>query len=102
MLRLPVTRAHADPCWFTFPLLLADAKRRPALTAHLDAHGIDWRPVLAGNIARQPAFRGRVESDGALPVADALFAGGLWLPVHPMITEEDMRYVAETVLAFFR
>lgn len=68
---------------FAFPLLLdADAPLdRSELCRRLEAQGVQTRPISGGNLARQPAFAAvpgaRVE--GALPVADAVHARGLFV-----------------------
>jgi CDP-6-deoxy-D-xylo-4-hexulose-3-dehydrase len=91
---LPEIREQADPCWYTLPLIVAD---RPGLIKRLDAAKIDWRPILAGNITRQPAYKDHVKTSGMLIVADTLFNYGIWLPVHPTLTINDMEYVARSV-----
>ena len=45
--------------WFGFPLTVRpDAPFRPSeLIAHLEARGVETRPIMAGNISEQPAMR---------------------------------------------
>lgn len=88
---LPKIHDKADPCWHTFPMIVDD---RPALVKRLTDAMIDWRPILAGNIARQPAFKGKVRVSGSLEYADKIFYKGIWLPVHPMHGEEEMITIA--------
>ena len=70
---------------------------RPALVERLDKAEIDWRRILAGNIARQPYYKNKVVVRDALPMANRIFEGGIWLPVHPLLTNEDMEYVAKHI-----
>lgn len=91
---LPMIHAKADPCWHTLPLLVED---RPALVKRLNEAQIDWRPILAGNIARQPAYKNKVIVRGKLTKADEVFNKGIWLPVHPMHGEEQMRKIAACI-----
>lgn len=71
----------ADPSWFGVPLLTAD---RDKLRTHLEGEGIETRPILAGNLARQPAFRSFAAKFGdALPGADFLHHHGLYIGLHP-------------------
>lgn len=90
----PMIHDKADPCWHTFPMLVED---RPALVDRLNEAQIDWRPILAGNIARQPAYKNKVIVRGELTKADEVFEKGIWLPVHPMHGEEEMRKIAACI-----
>ena len=92
-----VTTIHdkADPCWHTFPMLVED---RPAVIDRLNKEKIDWRPILAGNIARQPAYKDKVIVRGELTKADEVFEKGIWLPVHPMHGDKEMELIAKTIL----
>lgn len=91
---LPHIHDKADPCFLTLPMIVED---RPALVKRLDKAEIDWRPILAGNIARQPYYHDKVTVHGKLTMADRIFEGGIWLPVHPLLTNEDMAYIAKHI-----
>ncbi|MFQ6019591.1 MAG: DegT/DnrJ/EryC1/StrS family aminotransferase, partial [Dehalococcoidia bacterium] len=45
--------------WFGYPLMVRPQApfRREELVAHLEARGVETRPVMAGNIQEQPAMR---------------------------------------------
>lgn len=68
---------------FAFPMVLdADSPlTRAQLCAHLEARGIQTRPISGSNLARQPAFARlpAVQVDGPLPVADAIHERGLFV-----------------------
>ena len=98
---LPKVYPQADPCWYTFTIVLKKAERK-ALTEYLDKKQIEWRPILAGNIARQPGFKDKVISRTALNHADQVFEQGLWLPIHPLWSVEAMEYIVKTIHHFFR
>lgn len=91
---LPLIHEQADPCWHTFPMMV---DRRPDLVKNLNEAKIDWRPILAGNIARQPAYKGKLKVSGKLDFADRVFERGIWLPVHPMHGKEQMEFIANIV-----
>jgi CDP-6-deoxy-D-xylo-4-hexulose-3-dehydrase len=74
-----------DPSWFTFPFLTTD---RDSVAEELAAYGIETRHLLCGNLARQPMTEGLRPED--YPNADEAWRDGLWLPVHPRHSEEDM------------
>lgn len=90
----------SDPCWHTFPLLVQEGVR-PLLVKKLNEAQIDWRPILAGNISKQPAFRNHVIVRDELVQADKVFRTGFWLPVHPMYGAEEMEYIANTIKDFY-
>lgn len=92
--------ADSDPCWHTFPLILKE-NVRALLVEKLDEAKIDWRPILAGNIARQPAFRNKVVVRDDLTRANTIFDRGIWLPVHPMHGEEQMLEIAKVIKDFY-
>lgn len=91
---LPAIREQAQPCWHTFPILVDD---RPKVVKKLDTAKIDWRPLLAGNIARQPYYADKVRVSGTLERAGKNFYNGLWLPIHPSLSINDMETIC-TVL----
>jgi CDP-6-deoxy-D-xylo-4-hexulose-3-dehydrase len=49
--------ASSGGSWFGIPLLARTADLRRGLVDHLEAHGIETRPVAGGNLTLQPAFR---------------------------------------------
>jgi CDP-6-deoxy-D-xylo-4-hexulose-3-dehydrase len=90
--------------WFGFPVLLTTAAgaRRADLVRHLEASGIETRPIVAGNMARQPAFRHfphRIAGD--LSVADAVASRGVYWACHPTMSEGEVDQVIGAVRRFF-
>lgn len=94
---LPGSHPAADSCWYTFPITLKTTPRRKILDA-LDKAGIEWRPILASNIAKQPAFKNMVVQKSETPNADKLMSNGFWVSVHPRHNIRTMNYVADTIL----
>jgi CDP-4-dehydro-6-deoxyglucose reductase, E1 len=98
---LPVTRPRTDgnsaPSWYTFPFLTG---RRDDLMAHLAERGIESRPIVCGNMARQPVTRGQWDP-AAFPAADDVFRRGLWVSVHPSLTAGDVGRVTAALEEFF-
>ena len=93
---LPSHNTNADVCWYTFPITLKTIPRKKVLEA-LDKANIEWRPILAGNIARQPAYKDIVLVRDNLTNADQLIHNSFWISVHPMLSVEVMEYVAHTI-----
>ena len=92
---------HAGPASFGYPVICREPRVRRALKHHLDQHGIETRPIICGNMARQPAFvhiSHRVSGD--LSGADTIMDCGLLWGLHPLMSNQDVEYVANTVLGF--
>lgn len=94
---LPFNDPNADVCWYTLPITLLEGSRKKVLEA-LDKANIEWRPILAGNIARQPAFRDKVIVRDTLKNADQLINRSFWVSVHPTHSVEIMKFVGKTIL----
>jgi dTDP-4-amino-4,6-dideoxygalactose transaminase len=92
--RLPGPGPEDDPSWFALPML---TRNRDEVAAELALYGIETRHLLCGNLARQPlAGKGGAQFDPAdYPNADEAWRDGLWLPVHPRHSVEDMTRAGE-------
>ncbi|HUF18282.1 MAG TPA: DegT/DnrJ/EryC1/StrS family aminotransferase [Thermoanaerobaculia bacterium] len=94
--------AGTESTWFGFPALCADRSSRDALKSHLEEQGVETRPIICGNLARQPALQHvRHRIAGSLDGADAVMDRGLYWGSHPSMSEADVQYVADTVKGFF-
>jgi dTDP-4-dehydro-2,6-dideoxy-D-glucose 3-dehydratase len=80
----------AVPCWYTFPFLTTKRKQLAEKLVN-----VDWRPILAGNITRQPAYKGLKHVD--LSYADKVFNEGMWLPVHPLLKDKQIQYMIDVI-----
>jgi CDP-6-deoxy-D-xylo-4-hexulose-3-dehydrase len=102
---LPRATEHSEPSWFGFPLTL-DPKfpvNREALLRHLDEKKIGTRLIFAGNLLRQPAYRGidaRIVGD--LRNSDVVMTRSFWLGVYPGLTPKMLDYVAEVLVTYLR
>jgi CDP-6-deoxy-D-xylo-4-hexulose-3-dehydrase len=83
---------------FAFPLVLRTDGGRATLISRLEAAGIETRPILAGNLARQPAMK-RVKHRiaGPLTGADILHDRGLYIGLNPHLTDEQVEYLPEVL-----
>lgn len=99
---LPEATIGSDPSWFGFPLSMRAEDSRKAMIDHLESHGIGTRMIFAGNLLRQPAYKGiEHRKIGELPVSDFIMRNSFWIGVHPAITEEMTAYMVKTVQEFF-
>ncbi|GGB38825.1 UDP-4-amino-4,6-dideoxy-N-acetyl-beta-L-altrosamine transaminase [Flexivirga endophytica] len=97
-LRLPVTRAGADPMWHLYPLRIVDGRRR-RLFDHLRSNGIgvqvNYLPVHV-----QPIFAELGWRQGQFPVAETYSEQEISLPMFPGLTDADVDRVVELVRDF--
>jgi len=89
---------------------------RSTLAGFLESRDIDSRPLLVGNLARQPFTdveydglalrsgdvpRARRSIVGDFPMADRVFDEGLWVGVHPRLTVNDLERIVDVVRRFY-
>ena len=91
--------------WFGFPIRVkANAGFKVTeLTKALNAKHVETRPIIAGNIARQPAlkmYEHRVVGD--MKHSNAVMDGAFSFGNHQDVDSGARQYVAEQVRAFLR
>lgn len=88
------TSQYSDPAWFALPFVLRDGLpySRADVVAHLAKHGIDSRPIVAGNLLRHPAFSKYAAcAADHLPGANRIHDNGFYIGLPPF--ESDMNGV---------
>ena len=91
--------------WFGFTLRLKETTPFTVLelTRALNAAAIETRPIICGNIARQPAMAMYPHRTvGAMPNADAMMARAFSFGNHQAIDEGARTYVVEQITEFLR
>lgn len=96
---------HGKHVWFGFPVFIK--KTAPFsvkdITAFLNQKGIETRPVIAGNMARHPAFKlYHHKIAGTLEGADHVMQQGFALPCHQAVTAAAADYMTDMLIAFVR
>lgn len=91
---LPLSHAHqARLSPFAFPVICRTPDVRKATVAAFRREGVEVRPMIAGNIARQPFWR-RYQSLQAsiarLEGADFVHHHGFYFGIYPDMTREDL------------
>lgn len=98
-----VVLPECDPSWHGYPLVLTPQApfTRDALCTYLNREGIETRPLIAGNLAWQPAFthERRVEG-GDLPGADYLHERACYLGLPSQDDPTGTGYVCEAIRQF--
>ena len=88
ILILPESTPNSDPSWFGFPITLRPESgvSRVDLLRHLDKHKIGTRLLFAGNLLRQPYFRGReYRVVGDLKNTERIRYDTFWTGVYPAL-----------------
>ena len=95
---LPEATLDSDPSWFGFPLAVRPGApiTRDDVVQYLENRKIATRLLFAGNLLRQPAYRGlqhRVVGD--LPISDFVMNQVFWLGVYPGLSQNMLEFVSE-------
>ena len=97
-------RENGRSSCFGFPIVLdGDPFSVDELRQYLESHGVETRPIICGNIAKQPVmqkYRHRVVGD--LRHATDVMSNGFSIGVHQDVTQEQVDYVAETMNNFVK
>jgi len=100
---LPEATPNSDPSWFGFPMTLRPglAFNREALTGFLDRNKIGTRLLFAGNLTRQPYFKGRPHRvSGTLENTDRIMERTFWIGVYPGLTADMLDFSADKIIEF--
>lgn len=88
---------NAHVCWFAFPMMIRGIKRGE-LMDHLEKNNIECRTIFSGNILRHPAYKNtNYVKHGDLPNSDDVMRSGMFLSVHPSITEEMIDFIDQVI-----
>jgi CDP-6-deoxy-D-xylo-4-hexulose-3-dehydrase len=97
---LPEATPNSDPSWFGFPIYVRPgaAFTRTEAVRWLEAHKIATRLLFAGNLIRQPAYRGqKFRVVGDLARTDEVMERVFWIGVYPGLSQPMLDYVCETL-----
>jgi CDP-6-deoxy-D-xylo-4-hexulose-3-dehydrase len=85
-----------DNCFysnFAYPIIHPD---REEIAKHLMENDVECRPLVCGSIGKQPFWKD-IYGEQSLEFADKVDDFGLYLPNHPNLTEQDIKYVCDLV-----
>ena len=77
---------------FAIPVICSTQELRDSYVKKCREMGIETRPIVAGNMNRQPFFK-EYASQNPLPVADLIHTCGFYMPNHPDLTEKEIDYL---------
>ena len=75
---------------FSFPVVCRTPALRDTYTAQFAGAGVEIRPMIAGNIQKQPFYRKYVADQLDLPGADLLDRCAFYCGNYPELTEADL------------
>ena len=97
----PEAPAGAIPVWFGFPAILTNETDLQVFLKRLSAAGVENRPVVSGNFARQPGlalFNAKADIKH-LPGAERVHERGFFIGLHSqLISDEKVSALADTLL----
>jgi CDP-6-deoxy-D-xylo-4-hexulose-3-dehydrase len=87
----------ADVCWFSFPFYCRGIARKDVMST-LEANNIECRTIFSGNITKHPAYDGiNMSVPFKLTHADDVMENGVFISVHPSITQEMIDFIGEVL-----
>ncbi|XAO72245.1 MAG: DegT/DnrJ/EryC1/StrS family aminotransferase [Acetobacteraceae bacterium] len=98
IIQTPQRVAGARSAWAIYSILLPTKPLRDSLQNWLKSHGIPSVVYYPKPLHRQPAYAGYHSNDITLPVSEKLGEITLSLPLHPELTDDEVRYIIDTTL----
>ncbi len=98
--RFYIQTETGEASWFGFALILkkADTQLRDKIVSSLREKGIETRPIVAGNFARQPVFtRLNASVAGNLANADYIHDNGFFVGNHSIDMREKIDYLKKVL-----
>ena len=100
---LPKATLKSDPSWFGFPITIdpESSISRQGLLQFLDSRKIGTRLLFAGNLLKQPAYKGvdfRVV--GNLKNTDIVMNNTFWVGTYPGLTPEMIDFITESITEY--
>jgi CDP-6-deoxy-D-xylo-4-hexulose-3-dehydrase len=87
---VPLTVSHLSKCSnFAVPVVCRTTELAEAYRRKFEAAGVEIRPVIAGNITRQPFYRKYAEPVSC-PHADRIHTNGFYFPNNQELTEDEI------------
>lgn len=94
---------NSDPSWFGFPMTIKSDSRfkRIDLLRYLESRKINTRLLFAGNITKQPAFKGvDFRIHGKLTNTNLIMNNSFWIGVFPGLSQHMLEYMVESISEF--
>jgi len=80
---------------FAYPIVHS---KRNKIVKNLIKNNIECRPIVCGNIAKQPFIKPYLKYKTDTPMADLIDDFGFYVPNHPNLSEKQITYVCKKIL----
>jgi CDP-6-deoxy-D-xylo-4-hexulose-3-dehydrase len=89
--------------WFGFPVLCKTKDVRDKFQRHLEKNGIETRPIICGNMTKQPGIKNiKYRIAGSLKGANEIMNQGVFWGSSPGMSKKEIDHVIKTVREFFK
>lgn len=85
---------------FAFPILCKTPELREYYLSRFSGAGIEIRPMIAGNMQRQPFYDKYVTEKYALPNTDFIHDNGFYCGNYPELTETDLQTISSCLFKY--
>lgn len=85
---------------FAFPVLCKTPELRARYLAQFSGAGVEIRPVIAGNIQKQPFYRKHAHDSYNLKGADNVHDCGFYCGNYPELTDEDIQTLSSCLIKY--
>ncbi|HNX90784.1 MAG TPA: DegT/DnrJ/EryC1/StrS family aminotransferase [Candidatus Omnitrophota bacterium] len=96
-----VTPKVAKECVHTYHQYMLATDKRDALMKHLNDNGVASRIYYPVPLHIQPCYKDLGYKNGSMPVSEKAACAVLSLPIYPELTGEQIKYITDTIKAFF-
>ncbi|MBU1107596.1 MAG: aminotransferase class I/II-fold pyridoxal phosphate-dependent enzyme [Candidatus Riflebacteria bacterium] len=84
---------------FAMPILCKTPELRDYYLGQFSGAGIEIRPVIAGNMVKQPFFKKYVSREYSLPGADLIHDCGFYCGNYPELTQSDLETISSCLIS---
>jgi len=99
-----IEEKDSDHSWFGFPIVINKIYLKKvsvkSIREHLLHCGIETRPIVAGNISKQPVMKDYKFSAGDLENADYLMENSFSLPCHQSLDEGAIKHMIDSLVHY--
>lgn len=79
---------------FSYPVICKSSEIRDHYVAQFSGAGIEIRPMIAGNIQKQPFYKKYVDTNEDLPGTDLIHNNGFYFGNYPELTDSDLEVIS--------
>ena len=92
-----------EASWFGFPVLCKTKAIRDQFQKHLEQNGIETRPIICGNMTKQPGIKNiSYRIGGSLKGANEIMDKGVFWGSSPGMNKKEINHVVKSVRSFFK